>query len=276
MKNTIHILKILFLLLNFSNIYSQDIYDLSNSKKYALFLYKTSEFKKAAIEFERVCFLDSTDWDSKFLLMKSYRKNKNYYSAINTYRKSNLLIPPKKLNNFKNEYFKSLFHYDINKILSDSFNEKDTNFYYFKMPAVLLTDKWKNFDNIYITDSTLKESIYNNYFSSYKEIKSINYKKPFLAAISSAIVPGTGKIYTGYYKDGIMAFLFTGLSAYQAYRGYKSKGIKSGIFLVYSGITAGFYLGNIYGSYKSAIQKNKLSRKKIDKKTIEYFDNWAD
>lgn len=256
---------------------SQDLYDLNNSKKYALHLYKTKEYKKAAVEFERICFLDSADWQSKLLLLSSYRKDKNYNLSINLYKNIEANVPYYKKNIFKNEYNKSLFNYDFKNFISDdTLGQSDSNFFYFKIPSLLLSNKWKLSEKYFEKINFKTENTFAEYHKNYLNLKNIKYKKPWFAAVSSAIIPGTGKVYTGKYKDGIMAFLFTGLSAYQSYRGYQSKGVKSGIFIIYSGITAGFYLGNIYGSYKSAIQKNKHYRKKIDKNINDIFFLWAE
>ena len=97
---------------------SQDIYDLSNSKKYALHLYKTKEYKRAAVEFERICFLDSADWQSKLLLLSSYRKDKNHYSSISLYKNIESKVPYYKKHIFKTEYNKSLFNYDFKNFLN--------------------------------------------------------------------------------------------------------------------------------------------------------------
>ena len=89
------------------------------------------------------------------------------------------------------------------------------------------------------------------------DARKTNWKKPGTAALLAAIVPGTGKMYAGYWKDGIISLLFTGSTFYQAYRGFALHGNKSARGWIFSGICLGFYSGNIYGAIRSAKQKNQ-------------------
>lgn len=86
--------------------------------------------------------------------------------------------------------------------------------------------------------------------SFYERRKNPAYKSEALAGILSAIIPGSGKIYTESYGDGITAFILTGIFSYLAYDNFKhSHQFRAYLF---SGLAAGFYLGNIYGSVASA------------------------
>ncbi len=79
-------------------------------------------------------------------------------------------------------------------------------------------------------------------------------KSKTLAAILSAIIPGSGYVYAGHLGDGITAFLINALWI---------AGVATGIHAQYyavSGIVAGvglpFYFGNIYGSANAAKKWN--------------------
>ena len=79
-------------------------------------------------------------------------------------------------------------------------------------------------------------------------------KSQTLAGIMSAILPGSGYIYAGHYKDGITSFLINGLAI---------AGVATGIHeenFAVAGIVAGvglpFYMGNIYGSANAAKKWN--------------------
>lgn len=76
------------------------------------------------------------------------------------------------------------------------------------------------------------------------------YKNPMTASILSMLIPGSGKIYTNEISDGIYAFLVTGLFTFLAYDNFKAKhNFRAWLF---TGLAAGFYAGNVYGSYASA------------------------
>jgi hypothetical protein len=97
----------------------------------------------------------------------------------------------------------------------------------------------------------------------YKSIleKETHKKSPALAALMSAVVPGTGKAYSKNWKDGIVSLFFTAGMAFQSYRNFNKFGTNNHRGWIYGGIGLGFYLGNIYGSVKSTKDYN---RKKIN------------
>ncbi len=87
-------------------------------------------------------------------------------------------------------------------------------------------------------------------------------KSPLLAGTLSTIIPGAGKVYAGKWKDGLVSLLFVGANAYTSYRGFSSGGIRSPYGWLFGGLSAGFYLGNIYGSQKAArIYNHELESK---------------
>ncbi len=95
------------------------------------------------------------------------------------------------------------------------------------------------------------------------------FKSPLLAGSLSTVVPGLGKVYTGNYMDGIVSLLFIAGTAWQSYRGFNKSGVKSVSGWIFGGISMGFYIGNIYGSVKSARRFNKL---KIDDTNKEVYN----
>jgi hypothetical protein len=75
-------------------------------------------------------------------------------------------------------------------------------------------------------------------------------KSPVLAAGLSTIMPGTGRMYAGRFLDGLMGLwmvLLPGTAAYGSLQDGQS--IKGNFF---AGITLIFWLGEIYGAYRTA------------------------
>lgn len=101
-------------------------------------------------------------------------------------------------------------------------------------------------------------------------------KNPVKAALFSTVIPGSGKIYTEDYGDGITAFILTGLFAYLAYDNFDA-GHDFRAYL-FTGLGAWFYAGNIYGSYSSAQIFNVKYRTDISSriedmiKSFNYFN----
>lgn len=91
----------------------------------------------------------------------------------------------------------------------------------------------------------------------------IHEKNPELAAILS-IIPGTGQLYCGRYRDALVAFLLNAgliLAAYESFD--KELYALGGVITV---VEFGFYAGNIYGARSSAHKYNRVkTRNFIDK-----------
>ena len=100
----------------------------------------------------------------------------------------------------------------------------------------------------------------NQLFSLRDRANNIRFKKKFLAGLYSMLIPGMGKVYTGYKKDALVSFVLTGLAVWQSYRGFSMKGTSSVLGWTYGAIGLGLYTGNIYGSVKSANKRNENYR----------------
>ncbi len=82
---------------------------------------------------------------------------------------------------------------------------------------------------------------------------SFSDKKPWLAALYSGLVPGLGKVYTGEWKDGVYAFAVVSAFSWLTYRFAEKRGLSPYTFL-YGSMALSFYVGNVYGSWKSAVR----------------------
>ena len=75
-------------------------------------------------------------------------------------------------------------------------------------------------------------------------------KSPLLAAGLSTIIPGTGRIYAGRFLDGLMGLWMVLLPGTAAYGSSQDGQSMKGNF--FAGITLIFWLGEIYGAYRTA------------------------
>ena len=75
-------------------------------------------------------------------------------------------------------------------------------------------------------------------------------KSPLLAAGLSTIIPGTGRIYAGRFLDGLMGLWMVLLPGTAAYGSLQDSQSMKGNF--FAGITLIFWLGEIYGAYRTA------------------------
>lgn len=83
-------------------------------------------------------------------------------------------------------------------------------------------------------------------------------KSPFMAGLLSTVLPGTGYMYCGYYKEGISSLIVNGLFGLGIYSLFRNNNTPSGILL--SAIAFPFYLGNIVGSANCAESINDKNK----------------
>ena len=98
------------------------------------------------------------------------------------------------------------------------------------------------------------------------QIKMVEPKKsPILAAIFSAVLPGSGRIYAGRTLDGIMGSWVTFIIGNTAYLANKNK--RTLIAPLYTSIFFFVYFGEIYGGWR-ATKYDELSKNKIDENSF--------
>ncbi|MFC2097966.1 hypothetical protein ACFLSI_06500 [Bacteroidota bacterium] len=252
---------------------AQNLYDLENSRSFASYLMRTKQYSLAAQEYERIVFLAPNDSIAKLSLIQSYRLSSQHSRGIS---RINDLFPMgiKSLStDFTNEYTKLLFlnrdFSDVSDVIRLSQNISPKKKIEYQMAALLLDNKWEeaaNFANLNNQVNTEQWYAMKSVSDNHQKIKN---KSPFLATAFSTIVPGTGKIYTKNWKDGLFSLLFVSTSAWQSYRGFQKNGIKSAYGWIFGLISIGYYGGNIYGSWKSA----KIYNSNIDHEFYHKAEN---
>lgn len=97
------------------------------------------------------------------------------------------------------------------------------------------------------------------YMDSYVPLVKSNTKKPFKAALLSAIVPGLGRWYIGKPKLFLINFLAIASYGIQATESIRKVGIKNPYSIFMLSFGGMFYLSNIYGTYNETkmIRKEK-------------------
>lgn len=260
------LLIVIFFTMFLNQSYSQNIFDYEHSRSYGNFLFNTGQYVWAAQEFERSLFLKPGDDSIKVLLTSAYLNSKQYEKAFSKIRSfyPDLTNMPSSL----------AYNYTKSLILVDSFSmagaclqkenflaKDDSKFLEFNLE--LLKGNYSKAFSIFEPDKPMFLNRNPAYESLMVEIQSEKRKSPAMAVCLSAIVPGLGKIYTNEWKDGLVSLLFVGATALQAVRGYNQYGSKSGFFIGYAGVASAFYLGNLFGSYKSARNYNAQSKKQV-------------
>lgn len=247
------------------NLHAQDLYNLENSGAFASYLFKSGEYKLAAEELERVLFLAPDSSAIQLQLVQAYRLGGN---SLQGKKHLNKLFPDWKTmpGAFGEEYARILLiQEDLSASRSflkntDSLSLAELRF--LQVSTELLSANWHSSDSL-MTDFSPRHPAYGAYRALTDKGLDIKRKSPALAVLLSVPVPGLGKAYAGYWKDGLFSLLFTGITAWQAYRGFQKKGTNSVHGWAYAGVSAGFYLGNLYGSAKAAQRKNMQNKHNV-------------
>ncbi len=255
----------------------QDLYNLENSMKFAGYLFTAHEYDLAASELERIIFLDSSNIEARLLLIRTYRlsgKLKTGIQKTESFYPSASEIPT----GFSIEYGKLLIadkEFDkADQFITLNGNLDHTEKVFLNLSNLMLSEKYQSSRELIQQNKVTEGYFIAPYSVLLDEENNFNYKSPGLSVLMSAIIPGTGKIYSGYWKDGLMSLLFVGAFGFQSYRGFDKNGIESAYGWIFGGLAFGFYIGNIYGSGKAANQHNVEFRHKLHHQVEDVFNSF--
>jgi hypothetical protein len=262
-KNSLLFFILLFL---FNTGNSQDLFNVENSKKFANYLLNTRQYNMAAMEYERILSISEPDAEISSNLLKTYRLGNICDQSFQNFKA--LEIEKFLGNNTVSKEFLNLaltcnccyLESDFNQALSSlDINSRAfyrLGYYFFNEDIELLfsfNDENKN----------LLENSYPSVFNAIEKMDNFNRKSPGLAMAMSAVLPGSGKAYSGLWGDAVMSLMFVSSNAWLAYRGFNKKGVKSASGWIFGGVSLGFYMGNIWGSSKAAKTYNEVEYEKM-------------
>ncbi|HLP06046.1 MAG TPA: hypothetical protein VK152_11525, partial [Paludibacter sp.] len=179
---------------------------------------------------------------------------------------------------FATENFRILFldrQYDTClRFLSGNKALDETTIAGFKAAALLMQHNWK--EACKLTKDFTSANPPNIRMAQLREIaekgESIRYKDPYLAATFSGIIPGSGKLYAGQWKDGLYSFLVVSALSYITYRSFEKSSTNPYGF-IFGTMAFSFHTANIFGSFKSAVRQNRMKNqntvREVDKLIFE-------
>ncbi len=247
--------------------WGQNLYDYQNSKSFADHLYNSRQYNLAISEYERVLYFAPAQDSLKVNLLESYylagkidqgirRVQELYPDQTNMSSKSSVIYTKMFIAN------KSLDK--ATAFLKASNTLEDSDRYILLATISGLQSNWRE-GKSYIGKASASRTS-TQYNMIFDEAIAQKKKSPLLAGALSAIIPGAGKAYSGYWKDGIISFVMIAGAGYQAYQSFSKRGSNSPRGWIFASIATGFYIGNIYGSQKSAKERNhKRSHQYIEK-----------
>lgn len=249
-----------------------ELFSYENRQKFANHLYSEKDYLRAIGEYKEV--LKSFENDTiRFRFANSFLKIGRYDEAAQNFK--SLFFGSKLDDEAKLSFYKALFfskdyytfgiNYDGGFYIPQKYSQVIDRLYsaaYFLQQANLPDESSliKPF-----ADTVQTKLIY---FS--QMIKNPPKKNPVTASLLSAAIPGAGKFYSGELTDGLIAFGATLLSGFLAVNNFQNNHQFRG--WLFTGLTAFFYGGSIYGSAASAKIYNAKLKSDLDKEIKLYFE----
>ena len=235
----------------------QNLFDASHSKTFGAYLLKSGQFEFAGEEYERLSLLFPNNDTLKWQVMRAFRMAQKPASSLAYYSvffKDSLNVPeyaareagwsclllnqPKRYNQL------------VLPVLASDINKQTLA----KAEAMAWQAQWK--EACKLVQTLPENSVPPNFNNLLLDASKKKKKNPYLAA-GLSVIPGLGRFYTGDWKDALVSIIFVGANGFQAYRSFYKQGQGSVRGWIFGGLGAGFYLGNIYGSFLSAKKKNQ-------------------
>jgi len=239
---------------------AQNIFDADNSRKFADYLFRTGQYDYATEEYQRIVFMRPVDIYPKWQIIRAQKAKKDFQKALNYYalyfpRFDTLPVPVQKegirLYILTDDYESASYWLNKSRLAG-----ADKATWHLGIEALKL-DWDKALEYYKAKEDHIDDPVFHQFGLVVQRRLEQPHRSPFVAASLSTVVPGLGKVYTKNYGDAAMSFLFVGLNAWQAYRGFHKEGVKSVHGWIFAGLGMSFYLGNIWGSAKAAKRFNK-------------------
>ncbi len=253
-----------------------EYYSPQNIRKFADFLYEQEDYLRAAGEYQRYLFSMSEEVSEseqiRYKIALCYRFAGQTEQAIQNFQSL--------LQTYPDAQFASSAYYQIGVtyFLIDQFKQS-SQFLREALPHIadarqhaeaeqliglsyLMQKQWSEAGEVFKTlqgsdviPVKEKASIYHNYAKAGAELPT---RSPFLAGVLSTIIPGAGRLYTGFrVGDAVTSLITVGVTGWQAYDGFRRDGLSSVKGWTLGTIGGIFYVGNIYGSVVSARVYNR-------------------
>ncbi len=199
------------------------------------------EFEKAIYAYEMRCPINLKS-NSEILYQLSVN-----YSYLNNFSKA-IEITNQAITNTENSYQKA-------KLIA------------FQATLFAKQHKWKESQQAFEHLKTLpfSQQLVQQKLALIRSALPLKEKKPGIAALIS-IVPGAGYAYAGHKQTAISAFIINSLLTYATYSNIKNKNY--GMSMLTGVFNLSFYIGNIYGSSKSAKRYNENQRQNLSNKLV--------
>ncbi|KAF0151331.1 MAG: lipoprotein [Ignavibacteria bacterium] len=249
-----------------------DFFSNNNRLKFANHLYNEKDYLRALGEYKEILKLVDND-TIRFRFANSFLKVGRYDEAAQNFK--TLFVSSKLQEEAKFSYYQTLF-------FSGDYNDFRINYdggFYLPQKYYKVIDRL-NSATYFLQQANLPgesklikpfdDSVQTKLIYFSQMIKNPPKKNPVTAALLSAAIPGAGKFYSGEITDGLIALGATLLSGFLAVNNFQNNHQFRG--WLFTGLTAFFYGGSIYGSAASAKIYNAKLKSDLNKEIKLYFE----
>jgi tetratricopeptide (TPR) repeat protein len=255
-----------------------DYYSAENVHKFAEYLYQEGDYVRSAKEYERYLRNSPQEVDETlFRIGLCYRHAGDAQKAIDFFQRITKEYPQSDFKfsaNYQISYtyflsgqYKESIGY-IEQVLKETEGEKRQKLETLLALNYLNQRQWRSASNL--LDSVkmpLEDKVTENIILELKDRSqegiNLKPKSRLLASLMSAILPGTGKIYSKQFGNGIFSLVLVGTTGLLAWDGFRENGIHSVRGWIFGSLCSIFYTGNIYGSGISALAYNRQAETDI-------------
>lgn len=276
-KNSTYFILLIFLIIPSATNHCQPTTDNNffspyNRLKFGNYLYEDKDYLRAANEFREYLKVFSND-TVQFKFANSFYKIERFTEAADNFK--GLFFSFSLSEEARLMYYESIFFQKDFKKFRELTDQANLESIQYRDAIERLKFTTYFFDNAILPNENVflkpfPDSVQSRLSQFYLQKKFPTKKSLTTAALLSTIIPGAGKIYTGEIGDGVTALITTALSAYLAYTNFKAGHQFRG--WLFTGLTAFFYGGNIYGSAASAQIYNARIRFNFDNEVKLYFE----
>lgn len=248
----------------FPAVSQQNLLDYENSLKFAGYLKSTLQYDFAMQEYERINFLWPGDSLVIMELVQAYRLNdqcdrldRAFTLIQDNISKHNSVRSAKEYLNFalKCKSESSRF-FDI------SIKLKPEERTYYNLAYYWVNQNYNSAITYCRTRIESGLAAKSDLFQLTVDFQNEKYKSPAVSVLMSAVVPGSGKLYSGRFGDAMVSFLSVTTNTWAAWRAFNKKGIQSANGWIFGSLAFGFYSANLWGSAKAAKTYNSNLKKR--------------
>ena len=256
------IIILLFLAANTTN--GQNLYDTAHTKAFAQYLYNTQQYRFAAEEYSRIA--DSACSNCLDYALKSvecYEIVYDYKNALNQFEKH--ILPQARID--------TQYYFNYVKLLIKDHQYTSAYIYCDSVKAPYTTKILNIKYGLSVIEGYTPPSSQELIIPEFKVLadNEIKQKRMFSAIAMSAIVPGSGRIYCGYVREGITAMLRSCFDYLHVVYGFRKYGFRDPYPLFFATVSVCFYIGNIFGTAKSVNKYNSHNKSIRDAQIIDYM-----